>query len=621
MAINLLNILSDIKTFIFGKGKARKLFDQLKSNPDDPNALKEIKELFVNDPVGVVTEVLRRINANNKSKDDSTPDTVGTMRQTWENTIKKEKVQPLLYKKPVTKQDLIDIIINAEKDNMLVRAVGAGHSFSDVANATDVLVDMTKIKLPADTDRTFKDRSMLRPNATGLLYIAESGMMVSDLNAALDGLNLALPTMAAFDQETIYGAIATSTHGTGLNVSGMANMVRSMDMVAHGGKVYRLEPTAGITDPVKFQASPANKDITLIQDDDKFYSSVVGFGLMGIVYSIVIEPVKRFYLEQRLWLTHWDEVKPRLENRTFFTAIDADWKQETKIDATTKDLAPTRAQVFVNPYLTKNFITKKEGHTCTVQIQREITKDEYDKKETTPKTNKILALFKLLLSNGSKGMHEETIEAEDKNSITEELSTEGLLLILNDFPVLTPLFLDISLILLLSGSGKFGKSYVVMNQGKLAIKNAGYSSEPGLAVDKSDQFIAGSEKIMEVVKISETASAYLTGPFCMRFVKKSEDHLSPEYNTDTCMIDITMLLGTIGDDQMLDRMQLDLVALGARPHWGKICNLVNGDELIRKMYPKYQTFLDTVEFFNPTGTFNSIFSYRTGISKMAYERK
>ena len=87
------------------------------------------------------------------------------------------------------------------------------------------------------------------------------------------------------------------------------------------------------------------------------------------------------------------------------------------------------------------------------------------------------------------------------------------------------------------------------------------------------------------------------------------------------MIDVPMMLGTVGDDQMYDRLQLDLVKLGARPHWGKICNLVNGEELVRKMYPKFDAFLQTVAFFNPTGTFNSTFSYRTGISKMLYERK
>jgi D-arabinono-1,4-lactone oxidase len=181
--------------------------------------------------------------------------------------------------------------------------------------------------------------------------------------------------------------------------------------------------------------------------------------------------------------------------------------------------------------------------------------------------------------------------------------------------------LDISMIVLLSGSGKFGKSFIVMNQGKLAIKDAGYSVEPGLPVDDDNTFIKGAEEIIRVVTVSEASFSYLTAPLCMRFVQKSEEYLSPEYNTDTCMIDVPMMLGTIGDDQMMDRMQINLLAFGARPHWGKVCNLVNGRELIHKMYPKFDVFLDVVAFFNPKGTFNSSFSYRSGISIMEFKKK
>jgi D-arabinono-1,4-lactone oxidase len=217
-------------------------------------------------------------------------------------------------------------------------------------------------------------------------------------------------------------------------------------------------------------------------------------------------------------------------------------------------------------------------------------------------------------------VHEASISGEDKNSIVEEISTAALLELLNLFPLLTPLFLDISMIVLLSGSGKFGKSFIVMNQGKLAVKDAGYSVEPGLPVDAADTFIKGAEEIIRIAALSEASFSYLTSPMCMRFVKQSEEYLSPEYKSDTCMIDVPLMLGTIGDDQMLDRLQVDLVALGARPHWGKICNLVNGRELIHKMYPKFDAFLDTVAFFNPKGTFNSSFSYRSGISLMEYKR-
>lgn len=609
------DLINGVKNLLFGKTKAAKLFEQLKADPGNLSITQEIKELFAKNPVAVVTEVLRRIDISRREKETGDDSLFVQFRRTWRNTIKKQVVQPLQLITPSTKEELSEIVRNAEKQSFLVRAVGAGHSFSDVANATDILVSMLKLNkvLNVETD-TLK-------NAAAVLFSCQSGIMVKEVNDELDKRGLALPTMAAFDRETLYGAIATSTHGTGIRVDGMPAMVRSMDIIAAGGKCYRLEPADGITDPAKFNAKYANGSVTLIQDDDKFHSAVVGFGLMGLVYSIVIEPVKTFYLKQRLWVTKWEEVKPRLENRSFFIAIDENWTPIAKDSH--GNYPPTRAQVFVNPYITKNFITKKETHTCVVQTQVEISKEEFERLNTQVKEktkSKLASFIEELLSNGAKGVHEVTVKAEDKNSIVEEISTDGLLELLNLFPTLTPVFIDISMIALLSGSGKFGKSYTVMNQGKLAVKNAGYSVEPGLPVDKNNLFIKGAEEMMRVAELGKESHSYITAPACMRFVKAAKEYLSPEYNTDTCMMDVPMILGTIGDDQVFDRLQLDFVALGARPHWGKICNLVNGEELVRKMYPKFDKFAATIAFFNPNGTFNSTFSYRTGITKMEYNR-
>jgi len=232
-------------------------------------------------------------------------------------------------------------------------------------------------------------------------------------------------------------------------------------------------------------------------------------------------------------------------------------------------------------------------------------------------------LIEEILSNGDYGIkhpHEEDIISEDKASHLEEIGVEALATFLDNYPEITPEILDVSLIVLLSGSGKIGKSYVVMNQGKISVKNAGYSVEPGFAVDENKNFIAGTEEIFRTLADIEDTIAYQNAPICLRFVRASPDYMSPEYQSDTCMIDVPMLLGTTGDDQMMDRMQLNLMAKGARPHWGKICNMVNTQELIGKMYPKMPQFLETVAFFNPTGTFNGSFSYRTGLTKMKYER-
>jgi L-gulono-1,4-lactone dehydrogenase len=588
------------------KSEMQSLFDDLKARPADTAAAKKITDTFAEKPVKVVLEVLRR-TARKKDAEPLVRNWDQVLRQTWQNTIRKETVQPLQVQSPVNKEQLISLVKDAESKGLLVRAVGAGHSFSDVANATDILVNMLGLKaeLPVETD-TLK-------TSTEVVYTAQSGMLVRDLNTLLDAKGLAIPTMAAFDMETIYGAIATSTHGTGLEVEGMPAMVRSIDLIAAGGKCYRLEPSLGITDPVKFNAKYRAGEITLIQNDDKFYATVVGFGLMGLVYSVTIAPVKSFFMLQKLWLTNWETVKPKLADRSFFKALDSNWSPEFN-----GRKPVTRSQVFVNPYETKDLKTKLPGRTCVVQVQFEITAQEYQNLRNSPENHKskIVELIEDLLNNGNGGFHEVLAGQEDKKSVLEEIGTDALLTLLNEFPLLTPLFLDLSMVALLSGSGKFGKSYAVMNQGKLAVKNAGYSVEPGFEVNAANDFIKGAEEVFRIAKLSQDNISFITSPACMRFVKASEDLMSPEYRRATCMMDVPMMLGTIGDDQMYDRLQRALIKTGARPHWGKVCNLVNGEALLRQMYPQFEIFLATVQFFNPNGTFNSRFSMRTGISKM-----
>ena len=620
-----MKIIEEILDWFDGKN----LFEQLLDKPGDKDLIDKLFQLYESKPIEFVRQMIKTAHdlADTSDETETEEDYKGIFRNTWENTIHKERVQPLQYLLPKTREELVSLIKKAEADGLLVRAVGKGHSYSDVANATDVLVDMLALKnvLPLETNT-------LKPTDE-ILYNTEAGILVEDLNAALDKEDLAIPTMAAFDQETIYGAIATSTHGTGIRIEGMSAMVRSMDLVAGGGKLYRLEPTNGITDPEKFAKEYPNGEITLIQDDDKFHSSVVGFGLMGIVYSLVIAPRKQFYLRQRLWVTNWRSVKPKLEDRSFFTEIDPQGTQIGK-DPDGNYLT-TRAQVFINPYKTRRLWDKKLDHLCMIQVQTEITKEEYEtlqKEEPHTELQKIEDFFHTFISNGAYGIHEETIEGEDKVNKVEDLGVVLLLELFNHFPELTPILLEVSVLVLLSGSGKIGKGYVVMNQGKLAVKNSGYSAEPGFGVDPQNNFVAGIEEIFAVSELSRQSNAYQTSPICARFVKASNDYMSPEYapqpstqengyNGATCMIDVPMVLGSIGDDQMLDRMQRHLIQTGAKPHWGKICNMVNGREMIESMYPKFPEFLKAIDFFDPQGTFRGAFSYRTGISELKFSRK
>ena len=58
--------------------------------------------------------------------------------------------------------------------------------------------------------------------------------------------------------------------------------------------------------------------VELIQDDDIFYSAVLSFGSMGIIYSLVIEVEQLYYLRETKLQTTWEELKKEMARRNHF---------------------------------------------------------------------------------------------------------------------------------------------------------------------------------------------------------------------------------------------------------------------------------------------------------------
>ena len=174
-----------------------------------------------------------------------------------------------------------------------MRAVGAGHSWSDVALTDGYLAEPRNLSglLELD-DGTLRDDAPRHALARVL-----AGTHLHELNPALERAGLALPQMGGYDAQTISGVVATSTHGSGLGWGPFPDFVRSLELVISGGEVVRVEPAGGITDPQRFAAALGDTQ-TLIQDDDTFWAAVCGIGCMGLVHTLVIEVREKFWLNE-----------------------------------------------------------------------------------------------------------------------------------------------------------------------------------------------------------------------------------------------------------------------------------------------------------------------------------
>ena len=92
--------------------------------------------------------------------------------------------------------DVQAAVIEAAADNLNVRAVGSGHSFTGAAVAPGVQLELDRLARLLDVDA-----------ATGLVTV-EAGMPLHRLNVLLAEHGLAMPNLGDIDRQTIAGAIS-----------------------------------------------------------------------------------------------------------------------------------------------------------------------------------------------------------------------------------------------------------------------------------------------------------------------------------------------------------------------------------------------------------------------------
>lgn len=213
------------------------------------------------------------------------------MSPVWRNHTGNQSCEVVEERSPETLEELVELVREAEGRGLTIRAVGAGHAWSDVALTEGIVVR---------PDRMTGIVEQLSPT----LVRVKGGTHLHQLNAALRERDLALPNMGGYDAQTIAGVVATSTHGSGLTFGPFPDMVRSIDLVVSGGEVVRVEPsTGGPTAPGAFAGG------RLIADDDVFRAAICGMGTLGLVWALAIEIRDAFWLEERREVVAWEAIR------------------------------------------------------------------------------------------------------------------------------------------------------------------------------------------------------------------------------------------------------------------------------------------------------------------------
>ena len=139
-------------------------------------------------------------------------------------------------------EELTRLVTDAGKNGLRVKAVGAGHSFTPIAVTDGVLISLDRMAGIESVQST----------PTGAHVTVFAGTPLHQLNAELWSRGLAMRNLGDIDAQSIAGAIATGTHGTGVKFSGLAAMVVALQVVLADGTIADCSAE---TDPELFQAA------------------------------------------------------------------------------------------------------------------------------------------------------------------------------------------------------------------------------------------------------------------------------------------------------------------------------------------------------------------------------
>jgi hypothetical protein len=343
--------------------------------------------------------------------------------------------------------------------------------------------------------------------------------------------------------------MSTATHGTGVRYGPLASQARSIDLVATGGVVHRIEPADGITDPAAYAA--AFPDHELEQDDAVFAAVQVGMGLLGIVYSVTVEAVPAYHLREERVQRTWSEVKDQLADPAFLDEFE-------------------HYELYLSPY----------DDLCMV-CTRTPTEDRlppwWSKRARRSLSPELLALIPRIGSilNVAAGL----------------------------FPRKVPWMIRMTLNAL-TDDEYLGKSYRVYNIGR-ANHVPAYSAEIGVPVDERGLHLKAIDSILELAK----RHALLGDVF--QTSAPSDAPMAMMHGKRTMMIELIMLRRTQGGLELLAAYEDALYACEGRPHWGQVNYLT--PKLVRELYPGLDGWLAVHDRLNAGGVFDSGFSKRAGL--------
>lgn len=179
----------------------------------------------------------------------------------WRNWGRVESAEPVYIARPTSIEEVVAVVLRARELGLPVKPVGAGHSFTAIAAASGVQLDLAGLDGLHGVDSA---RQRVTIGAGTNLY---------RLPALLAPHGLAMENLGDIDRQTIAGATSTGTHGTGGAFRGLAAQLVAVTLVTADGGILRVSESENA------ELLPAVR---------------LGLGALGILVEVTVQCVPAF---------------------------------------------------------------------------------------------------------------------------------------------------------------------------------------------------------------------------------------------------------------------------------------------------------------------------------------
>jgi FAD-linked oxidoreductase len=194
-------------------------------------------------------------------------------RLPWRNWSGSQQCLPAARIAPATVAELQELIASGKG---VVRAVGAGHSFSALVPTDGTIVSLSRLS------------GVLSHDSEALQATLWAGSRLGDIGAPLEQAGQALINMPDIDEQTLAGSLATATHGTGTGIGCMSTFIEGLQLVDARGELV---------------------DCDRQRNAQLFDAARVSLGSLGIVTQVRLQNVAPYRLRRK---TVWREFEEML---------------------------------------------------------------------------------------------------------------------------------------------------------------------------------------------------------------------------------------------------------------------------------------------------------------------